>query len=212
MLPEFYQTHLQNQLKRADYLILTILINLLQSIKQVNLEKLATAFPLPILFESRRRKLQRFLLLPNLRLEEGWFILTNLGSLETAIEAYKKRFGIEEMFRDLKTGGYNLEATNVKGQRLISLLILITLAYSSSTIVGENFKQIGIQQYIGRSKETGRKYKRHRDFYLGLFGETWTMFWSNCSQMVEDLMKLNRNKQQFYQRGLRAIKLIQSRL
>lgn len=39
--------------------------------------------------------------------EEGWFILTNLGSLEMAITAYKKRFGIEEMFRDFKKGGYN---------------------------------------------------------------------------------------------------------
>jgi len=36
--------------------------------------------------------------------EEGWFILTNLESLEAAIKAYKKRFGIEEMFRDFKRG------------------------------------------------------------------------------------------------------------
>jgi hypothetical protein len=34
--------------------------------------------------------------------------LTNLGSLEEAIKSYQKRFGIEEMFRDLKSGGYNL--------------------------------------------------------------------------------------------------------
>ncbi|NEQ84170.1 MAG: transposase [Moorea sp. SIO2I5] len=33
---------------------------------------------------------------------EGWFILTNLGSLPLAIEAYKTRFGIEEMFRDFQ--------------------------------------------------------------------------------------------------------------
>lgn len=39
--------------------------------------------------------------------DEGWFILTNLGSLQLAIDAYKKRFGIEEMFRDFKKGGYN---------------------------------------------------------------------------------------------------------
>ncbi len=56
--------------------------------------------------------------------EEGWFILTNLGSDEQAITAYKKRFGIEEMFRDFKKGGYNLEGTKVTGDRLISLLIL----------------------------------------------------------------------------------------
>jgi hypothetical protein len=75
MLPEFYQKHLETQLKKADYLVLVILINLLQSIKQVNLEKLATALPLPILFESRRRKLQRFLMLPQLTVERIWLPL-----------------------------------------------------------------------------------------------------------------------------------------
>ncbi len=73
MLPPFYQTHLQSQLSRADYLLLTLLINLLQSIKQVKLETLATALPFPITFESRRKKIQRFLSLPQLTLEKIWF-------------------------------------------------------------------------------------------------------------------------------------------
>ena len=33
-----------------------------------------------------------------------WYILTNLGSLTAAIQAYKRRMGIEEMFRDCKVG------------------------------------------------------------------------------------------------------------
>ena len=67
---------------------------------------------------------------------EGWFILTNLSDLPSAIKAYKKRFGIEEMFRDFKSGGYNLEETNVSGQRLISLILVIAFAYSSATFNG----------------------------------------------------------------------------
>jgi len=35
--------------------------------------------------------------------------MTNLPDLESAILSYKKRFGIEEMFRDFKSGGYKLE-------------------------------------------------------------------------------------------------------
>jgi hypothetical protein len=31
--------------------------------------------------------------------EEAWFIMTNFSDLETTINAYKKRMGIEEMFR-----------------------------------------------------------------------------------------------------------------
>ena len=48
--------------------------------------------------------------------KEGWFILTNFDKLEVAISAYKRRFDIEEMFRDFKKGGYNLEETNVTGE------------------------------------------------------------------------------------------------
>ncbi len=73
MLLPSYQTHLQSQLNRTEYLLLTLLVNLLQSVKQVKLEALATALPLPITFESRRKKIQRFLSLPQLTLEKIWF-------------------------------------------------------------------------------------------------------------------------------------------
>jgi hypothetical protein len=43
-----------------------------------------------------------------IKVKDAWFILTDLGSLPYAIAAYKQRMGIEEMFRDYKTGGYNL--------------------------------------------------------------------------------------------------------
>ncbi|WP_404800437.1 hypothetical protein [Atlanticothrix silvestris] len=41
ILPEFYETNLKRELGRAEYLLLKILINLLQSIKTVSLEALA---------------------------------------------------------------------------------------------------------------------------------------------------------------------------
>jgi hypothetical protein len=47
-----------------------------------------------------------------------WYILTNLGSLTVALQAYKRRMGIKEMFRDCKSGGYNLEGTGLRGERL----------------------------------------------------------------------------------------------
>ncbi|HLO85868.1 MAG TPA: transposase [Nostocaceae cyanobacterium] len=46
--------------------------------------------------------------------DEAWYLLTNLPDLETAIKIYGKRFGIEAMFKDCKTGGYNLERSNVE--------------------------------------------------------------------------------------------------
>ena len=66
MLPTFYQSHLQKQLTQAQFMLLTILLNVIHSQKQVRLERLARVFPYPITTESRRRKLQRFLDLPHL--------------------------------------------------------------------------------------------------------------------------------------------------
>ena len=38
---------------------------------------------------------------------EKWYILTNLSSLEKLKKIYSQRMGIEAMFKDYKTGGYN---------------------------------------------------------------------------------------------------------
>jgi hypothetical protein len=38
---------------------------------------------------------------------EGWYLLTNLDTSQQAIAAFKCRSGIEAMFKDCKTGGYN---------------------------------------------------------------------------------------------------------
>ncbi|MEH2185149.1 MAG: IS4 family transposase [Nostoc sp.] len=378
MLPEFYETNLKRELGRAEYLLLKILITLLQSIKTVSLEALATGLPIPILFESRRKKIQRFLSLNYINVEEiwfpiikswleiyfplnqvvdlvidrtnwrctnllmisvvwdkrsipiyfelldklgssnfeeqeaifkkalpifknyktvvlgdrefcslklanwlteqkvyfclrikknafieiepeiwlqlkdsglspgvsffyqgikytrttgfisfnlvgkwkrkrfgvapeeGWFILTNLNDLDSAIKAYKQRFDIEEMFRDFKSGGYNLEETNVSDQRLISLILLISLAYTAATISGQKIKRMGVQKYVGRIKESLRTVRRHSSFYIGLYGHNWVNFTESCYELVAELLRLNPNKRKYYQQGQRAMKLILS--
>lgn len=75
MLPQFYQAHLKSQLSKNQYIFLNLLIELLQSQKQVRLERLAANLPLPIQFESRRRHLQRFLVCPKLTTSYIWFAL-----------------------------------------------------------------------------------------------------------------------------------------
>ena len=73
MLPQFYQTYLQTRLNTTQFLTLQILVGMLQFHKQVRIERLAALFPQPILFESRRRYLQRFLKLPQLIVALLWF-------------------------------------------------------------------------------------------------------------------------------------------
>ena len=73
MFPLFYQKPLEDQLSLPEILFLNILINILQDIKEISLERLATVLPLPILFESRRKKIQRFISLPSINIKKLWF-------------------------------------------------------------------------------------------------------------------------------------------
>lgn len=73
MLPLFYQSCLKSQLSAAQLITLEILVELLQQERRISIERLATLFPQPILFESRRRNLQRFLSLPQMTPQALWF-------------------------------------------------------------------------------------------------------------------------------------------
>lgn len=72
-MPLFYQIHLAPQLAQKELLLLNIVLNLLQIHKWVRLEALANRLPMPITFESRRKKLQRFLSLKVWDIEKIWF-------------------------------------------------------------------------------------------------------------------------------------------
>lgn len=141
---------------------------------------------------------------------EAWFILTDLGSLPAATAAYKQRMGIEEMFRDCKTGGYNLEGTSLRGERLIKIILLMTIAYSSAVFQGTEIKKMQVQRYVSRPKEPSKKYRRRSTFGVGLDGEQWVNYLDKYSESVQWLMKLTRNKRRFYQQGIQAATLIRS--
>ena len=91
--------------------------------------------------------------------DETWCILTNLGDLPQALAAYKQRMGIEEMFRDCKSGGYNLEGTGLTGNRLIKIILLMTISYSYGIIEGSIIIIKNVQKYVSRRKESERNYR-----------------------------------------------------
>ncbi len=66
--------------------------------------------------------------------KEPWFILTNLENLDDSILAYLRRFGIEEMFRDFKTGGYTLEGIKMNLTHLSAMLFMVAIAYTSAIL------------------------------------------------------------------------------
>jgi hypothetical protein len=80
MLPSFYHSILQKYLTPAQLLTLQMLVWLLQSQKQVRIERLAATLQLPILQSSRRRHIQRFLQIKALSILVLWFRLSKKQS------------------------------------------------------------------------------------------------------------------------------------
>lgn len=144
--------------------------------------------------------------------DEAPYLLTNLSDLKTATKIYSQRFGIEAMFRDCKTGGYNLEGSKASPDRLVRLILLIAISLTSAWLQGQRTQFQRQQTYVCRSQEKGRTRKRHSNFWIGLYGQNWIVAFHECHVWVEELIKSIRNKQAFYRKGLRAMALIQQAL
>lgn len=144
-----------------------------------------------------------------MQMTEGWFLLTNLSTLSAAITAYQQRSGIECMFRDCKSGGYNLEGCHAIEVRLSAIVLLIAIAYTSAIIQGIDIRSSKVEYYICRPKESHRIQRRHSIFWVGLYGQSWLNNLYLSIDWVGQWMRLNRNKRLYYQRGLKAIDLIQ---
>ena len=141
--------------------------------------------------------------------KEPWYLLTNLDNLEEIITIYRQRMGIEAMFKDCKSGGYNLEGSRANPQRLTNIILLIALAYTASVIKGKSLKNSGFQKYIARLSEAQRNSHRHSNFWVGLYGNLWVITWEFLRDTVQELMNCHRHKLPSYQNGLKVMSLLQ---
>ncbi|PSF34947.1 IS4 family transposase [Aphanothece hegewaldii CCALA 016] len=141
--------------------------------------------------------------------EQPWYLLTNFSNLSEAIKAYQKRVGIEAMFKDCKSGGYNLEGSKASMERLTRLVLLIAIAYTFSSLKGQSIRWRGQQEYIGRVRKFKNVKTKNSHFWLGLYGDVWIISQTFIKDWVEQLIRLNPNKLPFYYRGLRAMYYIQ---
>jgi hypothetical protein len=139
--------------------------------------------------------------------KEPWYILTNFQDLDTAILAYQKRFDIEEMFRDFKAGGYNLEGSQLSAKLLSKLMIIVAIAYTSATLQGQKIKRMGIQEYIARPESKVKDQRRHSSFYIGQHLHNWLQLQQLCQESVDELLRINRRWRKNYKKGQRAIEL-----
>ena len=134
-------------------------------------------------------------------IEEGWFILTTLPTLATAVQTYATRFQLEEMFRDYKSYGFNLELTQLNGSRFDAWFLLLTLVYSILAFVGLSITQAQ-QKYLVRTTELKRQYPRRSIVTLGKAALVSGFDWAFISRLVAQYIKINRHKINYYVRGL----------
>jgi hypothetical protein len=141
--------------------------------------------------------------------KDPWYILTNLPTLKQALAIYRCRWGIEQFFKDCKSGGYNLEDTRVNQTRFLALILLIAFAYSLATLQGQWLQQFGLDIYVGRLKERCDKFPHHSSFSLALYGHRWRHAMELWSDLAFELILLKPHKSFFFRRGFQALSLMQ---
>lgn len=139
----------------------------------------------------------------------AWYILTNLPTLKQALDVYRCRWGVEQLFKDCKTGGYHLEDTKVNEPRFLALVLLIAIAYSLATLQGQWMKELRIDVYAGRIQEHKDKTPQQSAFSLGLYGQRWRYGMELWADWALKLMALKPHKRRYFQRGFYALSLIQ---
>lgn len=103
--------------------------------------------------------------------DDTWFIANNLEQ-PLAIREYKKRFDIEEMFKDFKAGGFNLEGTwtdDIYYAR--TLYLCICIAYCWMITLGTSCTKDKKNKLIGATKTL--KGKQVRIYSLFRSGVKW---------------------------------------
>jgi hypothetical protein len=96
------------------------------------------------------------------------------------------------MFRDCQTGGYNLEGTGLTEDRLIKMILLMTIAYSRNILEGTVVRRKNLQKYVCRLKEPKRTYRRRSIFGSGNDSQQWINYLEKYAEPVEELMNLTR--------------------
>ena len=101
--------------------------------------------------------------------EDVWFIANNISE-PYAIREYKKRFNIEEMFRDFKSGGFNLEDTwsnDIQYTKILYFCVCIAYCYIIS--FGVSCSKDKKNKLLGATKNIkGKKFRIYSLFTMGI--------------------------------------------
>jgi hypothetical protein len=89
-------------------------------------------------------------------------------------------------------------------------MIIITIAYASATLQGNQIKRMGIQEYVARLEKKYKGQRRHSSFYVGQHLHNWLQLYQIFQKSIEELMQSSRYRLKDYLKGQRAIELVLS--
>jgi hypothetical protein len=107
----------------------------------------------------------------------------------------------EEMFRDYKSYGFNLELTQLNGSRFDAWFLLLTFVYSTvmlKSICAPNSHH----KYLARRSEPQRQYHRASMFTIGNIALFSCFDWDFIPGLIYRYIRLNRHKIDFYLRNV----------
>lgn len=143
---------------------------------------------------------------------EAYYLLSNLTDIDDVIQCYRKRMGIEVMFRDEKKGGYNLEDCKASPRRLNTLILMMAIACTLSSLKGKAIKKCRQDKYVGRNHPFKKKQTKNSYFKLGLYGQLFCGLPVRLMELGQALMEMTPRKRLFYWRGEEARRKIQQAL
>lgn len=104
--------------------------------------------------------------------EENWYIATN-SNPKKAINNYKRRFTIEEMFKDMKSNGLGMEETWTKKLEYFrNIMLCISIAYVYLITIGSECARNGRNKDLGVYVKTKRASKT-RVYSIFQVGRRW---------------------------------------
>lgn len=93
--------------------------------------------------------------------DEPWYLISDQTLGRRAVRIYQRRFWIEEMFRDFKSHGWNIQASGLRlPVRFERLLLMIALAYVWFVQIGLSVVKRGLRRWIDRRARRNLSYFR----------------------------------------------------
>jgi hypothetical protein len=93
--------------------------------------------------------------------EEPWFLISNLAPDLDRVWSYEKRFCCEQLFRDQKSGVFQLASSRLRDpQRIDRLLLVVEIAVLAGSLQGYALSLAGLRRQVNPHWKRGMSFLR----------------------------------------------------